>query len=97
VTLPDVTSSLQVFGGSEFRIQLMPNPADDKLSVLWNTAAQPQTIRLSDASGRIVYQSGLSTYATQHHIQTGTFPAGIYILTLQGKGWEKSEKLLIQR
>lgn len=97
VTLPDVTSSVQAYPGQAFRIELIPNPADDKLSVRWNTAAKPQTIRLSDASGRIVYQSALSASATQHHIQTGAFPAGMYILSVQGKGWEKSEKLLIQR
>lgn len=80
--------------------KLVPNPANNDLSILIDAKEAVKNARLmvTDLSGRVVFSSvvavnaGLNAYA----VNTSAVAAGTYIVTLTNGAWKATEKLIVQ-
>lgn len=76
-----------VAGARTGSLTLYPNPAGPRLTLLLPAAASgPLTLRVLDATGRVVYQEqrSLETSTTRFHLDTTPLPAGNwYLLQVQ--------------
>ena len=65
---------------------LYPNPAGDKLNVLYaNLAGKGATVLIYDVVGRIMQQAAISTNTNQSEIEVQSLAPGLYILELHGE------------
>lgn len=80
-------------------LEVFPNPAHTYLTCrIAREHIQGQAVsKLSDVSGRVVYQAGLKSLPGDHLIDTRGFPDGTYVLHLQdATGILESTKLMIR-
>lgn len=80
-------------------MEVFPNPAHTYLTCrIAREHIQGQAVlKLSDVSGRVVYQAGLKSLPGDHLIDTRGFPDGTYVLHLQdATGILESTKLMIR-
>jgi photosystem II stability/assembly factor-like uncharacterized protein len=85
---------------NDLQIKIYPNPVIDKLHIRLNCLSpEVVTIALLSLNGKLVEQ--IQTYAlpgnNEIEINTNTLNAGIYILSAVGAGYNKHEKVIIQR
>jgi hypothetical protein len=73
------------------QFQLFPNPADSEINLKGESFSKG-TIRISDLSGRKVYEAQLFLETT---ISTASWPAGIYAVTLTSEEKTATQKLFI--
>ena len=66
-------------------VQLYPNPVQDVLTVRWPQPLQRATIRIVTLTGGMVRQEEVSG-RTQLRLDLSGWPAGCYLLTLEGDG-----------
>ncbi len=74
---------------SENTIDLAPNPADDKLMVVFNHYEKNMQLKITDVAGRIIYNSKMQQLKTE--VNTTHFANGLYLLQVTG---ETSRRLL---
>ncbi len=75
------------------RLTIFPNPARDKVTLLWNTPSYyPLKIRIISASGQVFL---LREYPPQQELtlDLSNFPAGIYILQIASGKWIRNEQI----
>jgi hypothetical protein len=80
--------------------KLVPNPANNDVSVLIDTKESVKNARLivTDLTGKVVFSSavnvngGLNAYT----INTSSVAAGTYVVTLTNGAWKATEKLIVQ-
>lgn len=76
-------------------VKVYPNPAQDVLNVrLGNTTSGESVVRLSDISGRLVYNT--NTHEQQISINTSNITAGIYIIEVMNDKGRYTQKVSIQ-
>ena len=97
VTLPNVTApaSLADAALSE-ELRLLPNPADDRVSVGWNTPGAYSRITVTDMAGHVVYNAPVAAAGTQHTVMTDGFAPGMYVIRLNGKAGSKTIRLMVK-
>lgn len=82
--------------GSLVQVKISPNPARDIVEFqILGEKTDGAVLRLYDAQGRTVHESQLS--GERERVDVQQLAAGVYLYRLQGKGWAKSGKLLVQR
>lgn len=88
-------SSLPAFSAD---VQLLPNPARDKVMVLVNTSQTTAgSILLTDIAGKVIsteYVSGSSQYKVI--LPVAHLAKGMYFVSLQSKGGTSTKKLIIE-
>ena len=72
--------ALDLFAGN---IRTYPNPVKDQLYILFNAqSAGKATLRITDASGKIVHTETVSTAATAINVNVSRLGKGIYYVQL---------------
>lgn len=74
-------------------IAIYPNPTKDVLIV--NLGNQSADIQVFDLTGRLLINTNSSSNAIQN-IDFTNFENGVYILRVNGNGWHKVEKIVVQ-
>ena len=97
VNLPDVSTSLNGDMAEALKLKIIPNPADDKLTLSWSPSHMVLEVRAYTVSGQLIQRSAPAAGVSQLFIETSAWQSGMYLIQLRGEGWEKSEKILIQR
>jgi hypothetical protein len=61
-----------------------PQPATDGVELRWPSAEGPLDLRLSDLAGREVYRATVPGEAGAWRLERGDWPAGAYLMRLDG-------------
>jgi hypothetical protein len=87
----------EINGLKEFSV--FPNPANTKLNVQFSTEiSETLKIKLSTISGQTVYEKSLTNFlgACNEVIETGSFPGGVYLLSINGENQAIHKKIIIE-
>jgi lysyl endopeptidase len=87
------TNTIAVGELAKFDVSVYPNPANDYVRVRCDEAIY--SIRLCDATGRIIYSSNATN--TQTIIDTASMPVGIYVLTIQTASGTTNHSVVVSR
>lgn len=77
-------------------IKIFPNPAHDKIHVSLHDTDVPSQYAIYDMSGRIIGKGTLIPESTSE-IPVGSYPTGLYYISFGNSGYQKTEKIIIQR
>lgn len=79
------------------KLSIYPNPATADLNVsIAGTSLKNTTVQLIDISGRLVYETKITTDVTTHKVNTANLTAGLYIVKTNGAKGIQTQKLVIQ-
>jgi para-nitrobenzyl esterase len=79
------------------KLSIYPNPATADLNVsIAGTSLKNTTVQLIDISGRLVYETKITTDVTTHKVNTANLTAGLYIVKTAGAKGMQTQKLVIQ-
>jgi aminopeptidase N len=87
----EVTQTQPAERESNFRI--VPNPAKEKVSVLYSAASQPYALYLANASGKVLYTSMVE--ATHINLDISQYTAGMYFIIIKDQHVILQEKFII--
>ncbi len=79
----------------EQHIRVWPNPASDHIFILLEGGANT-LIRLTDLSGRIVYEEEVRVASAPFELNTGTLEEGIYLLRVSRDSFNQVSPIVIQ-
>ena len=82
------------FSDLSFDIKVIPNPASDNVTIYMPGANQNTTIRLISSVGQVI-----NIYTTSNNtltINVSNLAAGVYNLVIDGSGYTKKYKLVVQ-
>jgi hypothetical protein len=93
ITAPVATDEATYFGS----LSINPNPADQMTTLeCRETKKEVSFVRLTDSSGKIIWEQRVdSSRNFAIPIPTGSFVAGMYTMTIHGRDWVLSKKLVI--
>lgn len=83
------------FTASRFAIEVLPNPAQDMLTVYMREALTAGRITMIDMSGRIVYEGTFDAGTDAHEILLDRIQAGIYSLVVTSGEDRNVQKVVI--
>ncbi len=79
------------------KLNIYPNPATSDLNIsIAGTSLKNTTVQLIDISGRLVYETKITTDVTTHKVNTANLTAGLYIVKTAGAKGMQTQKLVIQ-
>lgn len=79
------------------KLNIYPNPATSDLNIsIAGTSLKNTTVQLIDISGRLVYETKITTDVTTHKVNTANLTAGLYIVKTSGAKGIQTQKLVIQ-
>lgn len=79
------------------KLSIYPNPATSDLNIsIAGTSLKNTTVQLIDISGRLVYETKITTDVTTHKVNTANLTAGLYIVKTAGNKGIQTQKLVIQ-
>ncbi|UPT68518.1 MAG: T9SS type A sorting domain-containing protein [Sphingobacteriales bacterium JAD_PAG50586_3] len=79
------------------KLSIYPNPATADLNIaIAGTSLKNTTVELIDISGRLVYETKITTDVTTHKINTANLTAGLYIVKTSSTKGVQTQKLVIQ-
>lgn len=79
------------------KLSIYPNPATSDLNIsIAGTSLKNTTVQLIDISGRLVYETKITTDVTTHKVNTANLTAGLYIVKTSGAKGIQTQKLVIQ-
>ncbi len=79
------------------KLSIYPNPATSDLNIsIAGTSLKNTTVQLIDISGRLVYETKITTDVTTHKVNTANLTAGLYIVKTAGNKGMQTQKLVIQ-
>ncbi len=61
-------------------IQIVPNPAQERIEVFWNQELQPDTVQLFDTNGKKLLSKGAGKSRTSVQFPLINLPSGMYII-----------------
>lgn len=85
---------LGLFESQAPRFKLYPNPAQDEVQLELEEASAQRVLRITDQLGREVYRRSLGVGQTQTRIDLADFPAGFYLVHVDGAAGSRVEKLV---
>ena len=65
-------------------INLYPNPANDKVNIVFNNINDVKEITITDVTGRIVYTKTIAANTNEITVNTNSYPSGIYFCEIKG-------------
>jgi len=68
---------------SSSNINLYPNPANDKVNIVFNNINDVQNIAITDVTGRTIYSGEVASNSIE--VNTENYPAGIYFCKIIGE------------
>ena len=74
------------------KLRVYPNPTSDVLNLEIPSELKLEQIRISDASGRIVFEESMQTQ--QFQVKLGEFVPGTYLLELSGDGFIVHQRIV---
>ncbi len=84
--------------GKSLLLDLYPNPAGDKLNVLYSSlAGKGATVVIYDVLGRVMQQQTINTTANRSEIEVQSLAPGLYILELRSEGGLSSRKQFLKK
>lgn len=97
--LISTTTSVKTINNTVANYYVAPVPANNHVSLMVDTKENTDgaVLMLTDLSGRTVYnqpvtvEKGMNTYS----INTGSFPAGMYVLSLNGQNIKLAQKITV--
>jgi len=72
---------------------LYPNPTDNDLTVSFTSGSFTQ-LKVIDLTGKVLQHVTINGIENSKQLSLGTYPAGTYIIQLNGKGQVKSKKII---
>lgn len=79
------------------KLSIYPNPATSDLNIsIAGISLKNTTVQLIDISGRLVYETKITTDVTTHKVNTANLTAGLYIVKTSGAKGIQTQKLVIQ-
>lgn len=66
------------------KIIVYPNPASNQITIICNKNGRYNKAELFDLSGKLVWQSDISTYSTTHTLMLSEVSSGLYTIRLSG-------------
>jgi len=96
------TSKVLPLAAPDFQLKLQPNPFSEALNIAWEMPESGAvTLEIVDVQGKLVYSkkagalSGAQAWIWQGVDTQGAKVApGVYMLTLRGERWQKTQKLV---
>lgn len=85
---------LGLFESGAPSFKLYPNPATDEVQLELEDATAQRVLRITDQLGREVYRRTLLAGESQTRIDLSSFPAGFYLVHVDGAGGSRVEKLV---
>ncbi|MFK7808721.1 MAG: T9SS type A sorting domain-containing protein, partial [Saprospiraceae bacterium] len=78
-------------------ITITPNPTSGLLMIYTTSTnnTEEAVIQVTNTSGQLLMQ--VQQTATQQRIDLSTFPSGVYIVTVQGESFHRTEKVILAR
>ncbi len=67
------------------QIQLMPNPASDRITIIAETIAKPETVEIYDMQGQLVFQRNGLKNQWPLHLPVHNLSDGVYMLILRNQ------------
>lgn len=93
----DGLSNTEELGSTVNKLNIYPNPATANLTVAMGGASlKNSTVQLIDISGRLVYETKITTDVNSHLISTANLTAGLYIVKTGNAKGIQTQKLVIQ-
>lgn len=86
------TQDLSVASETSLVQAIFPNPAKDQVNI---TLKQPSSVRMFDATGRIVLSSGQLAAGTTL-LDIAQLPAGMYVMAIDSEGKTESHRIVIE-
>ena len=77
---------------SAIQVTAFPNPMQETLSLQLPANAGTVKVQLLDLQGRALWNTEVSTPASQHTLHQ--LPAGVYVLQVQGLGWQHQQRIV---
>lgn len=87
------------FGNRSGAFELFPNPAGDKVSVIFNeTVREDRTLRITDMSGREVFRTrfGIADAVSSYTADVSGLSKGVYFVSLESEQGVTTQRLLLQ-
>jgi hypothetical protein len=66
-------------------IKLYPNPAKDKMNIVFNNTNDVNSMKITDVTGRVVHTENIASNANSIEVNTKNYPAGIYFCEINGE------------
>lgn len=85
--------------GASASVAAYPNPASDKLSLVWNeTATETAAVSLADVTGKVVYttQVNMATGSGIYQLSVAGLAEGMYVLSVKSANISYHNKIQIQ-
>lgn len=76
------------------QVQVFPNPADEYVMFGGKHAADITDIRIVDISGKMVFHT--QTWQNGQQVDVSSWPAGMYVIRMQVKDRQMTEKLVVR-
>ncbi|HZH69873.1 MAG TPA: T9SS type A sorting domain-containing protein, partial [Flavobacteriaceae bacterium] len=86
---------LGLIENSKNNLWVYPNPATESIHIQWNETIDLSEIELRDLSGRRLIQENFVS-EKNHTLQVSSLPSGVYLLTLSGKDFKETRKVIIK-
>ena len=64
------------------KLQIYPNPASDQVVIAWNSEIQPESISISDVSGKLIAQHSVTSKGSSMLLDIGNYDPGNFVVTL---------------
>lgn len=78
-------------------LQLLPNPAKEQTTLVLNRAVDEDLmIHVHDVTGRYLFDRRLIQGETRLDLPVSTLPAGVYLVSIQGKSFHQTKKLMLE-
>ena len=81
---PMVTPPINTTNMSTGNIKLFPNPARDKVNIVFNNSKDVTNIKITDLTGRTVYTETIANNTNAIEVNTSHYTPGIYFCEING-------------
>lgn len=89
-------ASITIKESKEAHVRIAPNPATTTVNVSFEDVADNATLRITDMSGKAVYQQAVNANMGKVSVPVNQLPTGIYMVELNSNGKRVVEKLIKQ-
>lgn len=92
-----IALNVNTIGGTNPKIQLLPNPTSGQTSILLEQAlTQDLSVQIIDISGKILEQSTLLQGKTSLELNLDNYPSAVYFIKIKGADFSETRKLVVE-
>ncbi len=93
---PSITTGIIDLSGGEGSVNIYPNPTSRALSVNFGNGHSYNHIQLTDATGKLLYETSISASTSEKQINAADLSEGVYFLVLSGSKHHKTLRFVKQ-